>query len=135
MIILKREVSLPRRSSVSHVLTLFVACSIFVIGNISGFYRGLEVGSRQVVVTEDVRPDAACGITDPIACAVEIMESVAEMFRPMPEFTVTVTPTSAVDCRQAERAYYRCVDDVTCPTETFEAIADDVNFCQTGLRR
>lgn len=49
--------------------------------------------------------------------------------------SVTVTPTIIVDCAETERAYWACSSDGACPVERFEAIADDLNFCQTPPRR
>ncbi|HJV32445.1 MAG TPA: hypothetical protein VJ694_00290 [Patescibacteria group bacterium] len=135
MHILKREVSSPRSSSALRLLVLAAACVIFLSGNVVGFYRGLQVGSEPSFLTEDVQDGGACGISDPIACVRSLAESVADLFRPAPEIIVTATPFRAVVCADAERAYWACAHDADCPIETFEAIADDVNFCQSPPRR
>lgn len=135
MSILKREVSSPCSSSALRLLVIAAACAIFLSGNVIGFYRGLRVGSEPSSLTEDVRTTGACGISDPIACTSSLLESVADLFRPAPEIVVTVAPFRAVVCADAERAYWACAHDAACPLETFEAIADDVNFCQSPPRR
>ena len=129
MHLLTREVSFTRRSSRTHAILFLIASAVFVAGNLHGFYRGLAVGARQQDGAQVVQTDAACGITDPLACATSILESVADLFRPKPEFTVVVTPFSAVVCEDVERDYEACLADEACGAEKLGTLAQVVLEC------
>ena len=142
MNILKREVL--ARTDADHVrdsIRFFdrfcvIGLAIGVIWAVSmtiGIRIGRDAARHETLMGSDpVTVEAgACGIADPVACAVQVMESVADLFRSAPDVVVTATPTTVVVCAEAEQAYWACVNDATCPLETFETIADDVNFCQT----
>jgi len=149
MHLLTREVSFTRRSSRTHAVIFLIACAIFVLGNMAGFYRGLAVGTQQRESAPDVRTDDACGITDPLACAASLLESAAEAFRPqtyaplahwveagltMPAYRVVVTEFSAVVCEDVERDYEACLADETCDAEKLGALAQDVLECMPPAR-
>lgn len=142
MNLLKREVPVrkpdPSRLALFGAIPLAASALFFcgyVLGHDDGFDAAATVALGSSARHDRVVPEAACGVTDPLACAVAIAESALDLFRPVPAFTVTVTPTVAVDCAEAERAYWACANDAACPLETFEKIADDVNFCQDPSRR
>jgi hypothetical protein len=134
MNLLTREVPVRKPSVfLRHCVIAFVASLISSLSLTAGMqigyrdaYQEMRMGQEPVIVETD-----ACGIADPVACAVQALESVTDLFRSVPGAVVTPTPTTVVVCAEAEHAYWACVNDVACPLETFEKIADDVNFCQT----
>jgi len=111
----------------------FLMILSYLVGSVRGYDAGFDHAAG-IAVESAARHDAradACGIQDPLSCTLFLVESVVDLFRPEPEFTVKVTPTHEVVCASAERAYWACVHDADCPLETLETIADDVNVCQT----
>ena len=86
---LKREVIVPVRFP----LIAVIACSL--LGALAlnvGLKAACEERSPQVAAAAA----DACGITDPAACAVSIMESVADLFRPEMPAIMTVTYTATI---------------------------------------
>lgn len=132
MFILKREVQKPVRTLVIRNVALVWSLSMLLAVFGGAVIAGVAAAGKPTVPRT---VSASCRIQDPLACLAGLARSVAEALDPVPAFTVTVTPTVAVDCADAERAYWACAQDADCPIETFEAIADDVNFCQNPPRR
>jgi|GEM_PF-6659359 len=87
------------------------------------------MGHEPVIAETD-----ACGISDPLACAVQIAQSVAEAFNPMPEFTVTVIEGTVTTCKDIEAAYDACLADDACDVEKLGPLAQDLVLC-TPVRR
>lgn len=131
--VLVRKPNVFLRNFVIGMIASIVTSIVMNIGIRVGYDQGIQ-DARAGVELAAVETDG-CTIQDPLACVVKITESALDLFRPTPEFTVTVTGGAAVICAEAERAYWACADDLACPIETFEKIADDVNFCQNPPRR
>lgn len=137
MNILKRETVRPCTLSFRIpvlILVYGVLAGVLVSGLLGLGYRlGVRDARMNMFTQSDpVTESRRCGITDALACVTMIADRIGEALRPGPEMIVTIIEGASVICADAERAYWACANDASCPLETFERVADDVNLCQTG---
>lgn len=136
MNILQRNVVLPRRSTPS-IAVVIVSIGVIALsaGLTIGLHKGYGYGLRdgaivgQGFVPTEETAETDCGITDPLACVLSIVEPIADVFRPLPEMTVVVTGTHIVVCKHLELAYDACLVDESCHIAALGHLAHTLMDC------